>query len=353
MTITIAVDARPLCSPLTGIGHYVNEILRKLSVDGRFRFILYCAPRPPVVTLDRSWETRTSNLPRQVTSRLIFGRWAAADKAEVFWATQTLAPSMTPGVVSTVHDLNCLLAPQTMSWGTALAHKLWFERDIKSADRVVVNSQGTSDRLARAFGKHANAVAIPGVAPRFTPAACSDSSSLKAKYDLPDSYLVAVGTLEPRKNIPILLEAHTALYSNGLAPELVLVGRAGWKMDRSSLVRVGTRVLGYVPDHELPALYAGAAALVIPSMYEGYGMPAAEARACGCPVIATDIPELRESAGPDAVFIEPTMDGIAQGILRALQAPRPRPTDPQRWDQTADVYGELFAELASARRACP
>ena len=113
----------------------------------------------------------------------------------------------------------------------------------------------------------------------------------------------AWGPFEPRKNIPTLVKAYLQLRSQRSMPDLVLAGQKGWGSDESLLSGPGIRSLGYVEERDLPALYSGATAFLMPSLYEGYGMPAAEARACGCRVVATDIRELREAAGDQAIFV--------------------------------------------------
>ena len=347
MTTRIAVDARSLCGPLTGIGNYVNEILKELGKDERFQFLLYCAPHKPLIATPEAWLVRASRLPRQVALRTTFKYWAQKDNVDVFWAPQTLAPRMQVPVVSTIHDLNYLLAPTTMSWGTKLAHKLWFNEDVRASRHLIANSFATAERLKNHLEVNVSAVARPGVSDNFCPASASAVYKAKLKYNLPSEYLIAVGTLEPRKNINALIEAHTPLFIDGKAPALVLVGRCGWKTDTRSFERPGLRLLGYVPDADLPALYSAAHALVIPSLYEGYGMPASEARACGCPVVATDIPELHESAGQDAIFITPTAEGISEGILLAAKTLRPAPIRLSSWSDAAKAYSKIFSELGN------
>jgi glycosyltransferase involved in cell wall biosynthesis len=113
------------------------------------------------------------------------------------------------------------------------------------------------------------------------------------------------------------------------------------------------RDTGYVDDEELAALYSGAAVFVLPSSYEGFGMPVLEARACGAPVVTTDLAELREAGGPDCVYIQPTEDGIRNGILTALSLPRPGPLAPasRTWDVSACALAEVL--FAAAGRHSP
>jgi glycosyltransferase involved in cell wall biosynthesis len=235
-----------------------------------------------------------------------------------------------------------------MSWGTRLAHRLWYESDLARATRVVANSQGTSDRLQKHYGRNADAIATPGVSDRFKRLPISSCLRVLDKYRLRHrDFLFAIGTREPRKNLETLIKAHRGLFESNHAPVLVIAGGKGWGVGLAK--SPGVRILGYVPQDDLPVLLSSASALLIPSIYEGYGMPAAEARACGTRILATDIPELHESAGPDAVFVKPNELGIKMGILEILNKPEPKLYHRSSWDTTAAVYLTQFEELASLR----
>lgn len=344
--LSIAVDARSLCGPLSGIGHYVHEVLKALDKVGNVQLHVYCAPRFPTVPLPDHWHVRMVPLPRQIAIKAVFGHWARMDKVDVFWAPQTILPRGKFPKVATVHDLNHILVPETMSWGTALAHRLWFESDIHRADRVVANSSGTSERLMSLLGRRADQVAVPGVVSRFRPMNAGEYTDVLSKYQLQPGYVLAVGTLEPRKNLQALIRAHASLYADGRVPELVLGGSIGWGKALPPESFPGVRLLGYVADEHLPALFSAARAYAIPSLYEGYGMPAAEARACGVNILASDIPELREAAGPGAVFVATDESSIREGLLKVVSEP-PSELVNERvcWEQTAEIYLEQFTSV--------
>lgn len=160
----------------------------------------------------------------------------------------------------------------------------------------------------------------------FVPQSAEAIQACLALYDLPDSYLLTVAAWEPRKNLERLVRAFTELRESGVLPDrkLVLVGTRGGR-GRRALTELldqdaGQHVMciGYVPDEHLPVLYAGAEVFVLPSLYEGFGLPVLEARACGARVVTTDIPELREAGGSEAIYVEPTTEGIQEGILTAV-----------------------------------
>ena len=150
-------------------------------------------------------------------------------------------------------------------------------------------------------------VAYPGVEPRFRP----DGEA----SDLGRPYALTLATLEPRKNLATLLDAHAAL-AGELA--LAVAGGAGWG-EQPELARDGVLPLGYVADEEVPRLLRGAAVFVYPSLFEGFGMPVVEAMACGVPCVVSTHPSLDEACGDAAVRVDPrSAEGVAEGIREAL-----------------------------------
>jgi glycosyltransferase involved in cell wall biosynthesis len=208
---------------------------------------------------------------------------------------------------------------------------LWFKGDVIRAHRVVANSRGTAQRISKLLMRTADDIVMPGLEASFRPLTPDENQSATRELDsmgVRPPYLLSVSTLEPRKNIGVLVDAFIELKRHGKLSgfKLVLVGASGWKRnakhDDSRTGRDDILETGYVPGHLLPALYANAEVFILPSLYEGFGMPALEARACGARIVVSDTPELRDAGGPNAVFIEPTSAGVREGIERALVAPR-------------------------------
>ena len=279
------------------------------------------------------------------------------DGLDVFWAGRTLHPRLGPAVrtVCTVHDLNHLIVPETMELSTRWSHRLWLRGDVKAADVVVANSLGTAQRLVTLLGIAVHGVVTPGLHRRYHPLDEADQpAALVAllRLGIKPPYLLSVATLEPRKNVEALVQAFLSLRRRNELPEcsLVLAGAGGWHDERlMSRLRDarddGVILPGYVPDALMPALYGFAQALVCPSIYEGFGMPVLEARACGTRVVVSDTPELREAGGAHAVFIEPTVSAIRSGLQRAMTlAPQPEPGLAERhsWRHQAQLLAALL-----------
>jgi glycosyltransferase involved in cell wall biosynthesis len=335
-TLRIGIDGEGLRKPLSGVGQYIYNLcaeLERLWPEAQF-FAYARLPAERLALPSPRWVLRREAVPalRRLPSFLwLRTRGAAlcrADGLDVFWAGRSLHPRLA-GVrtVCTVHDLNHLLVPETMEWPTRISHGLWFSGDLKRADAVLTNSRGTAQRLQEMLRIATDDVVLPGLHERFRPS--FDEPALRELGIVPP-YLLSVATLEPRKNVGTLLQAFLQLRRSGELRDhrLVLVGARGWQ-DRALEAELiaardeGVVVTGYVSDALMPALYTAADALVCPSLYEGFGMPVLEARACGTRIVVADSPELREAGGPDAVAVQPTVEGVRNGIRRALRRPRP------------------------------
>lgn len=332
----IGIDGRTWEGKRTGVGRYLFELARGLDAAlPEAEFIVY-SQRPVALPIDsprwrlhiehRGWACR---LKGTLWLKLCAGSLIREDKLDVFWAGSTLLPRLPQGVrnLSIVYDLNHKIVPQSMVTSALWVHRLFFDRDVCAADTVVAISQGTARRVESMLNRRVDAVVYPAASAMFrppTPAAMWETMRI---HGLERPYLLAVGTLEPRKNLELLIQVFLAMRQEGLLPgyRLVLAGGAGWKDARLRELLDGhtdeVRVLGYVADEDLPSLYAGSAAFVFPSVYEGYGIPALEARMCGAKVLAADVPEIREACGGVGVFVTPDAKGLRDGILQVLAQP--------------------------------
>jgi glycosyltransferase involved in cell wall biosynthesis len=272
-----------------------------------------------------------ARLPASAWLALRAGRLARADALDLFWATVTLAPSgprrpcrwSRRSTISTTSS-SPIRCRRGCAWPTA---RLFGRR---GARRGSPRGDLARHRRARRAGVRAGgaAIATPAVRPPFVPPTPADVAAVRERYGLADApYLLAVATREPRKNLALLVRAFRRARAGGGAAGAVRardrrLGR--WGAADGAGADDRERALGYVPDRDLPALYAGAAAFVFPSRYEGFGIPVLEARACGAVIIATDTPELREAGGPDATYCAADELALARALEDAAAGRLPR-----------------------------
>ncbi len=245
----------------------------------------------------------------------------------LFHATEhLLLPLRAMPTVLTVHDLIFRHLPQHHKrlnrWYLNLALPLYCRR----ADHIIAISECTRRDLSAAYHLDRDSITVvPEAADlRFRPQPAERVEAVRRRYGLPDRYLLFVGTIEPRKNLPRLLKAFETLHGEGLTEGLVVVGRRGWLYGdffaalETSPVREAVCLPGFVPDADLPAVYSGAQALAFPSLYEGFGLPVLEAMACGTPVSCSGTSSLPEVGGDAALYFDPDDDESLVGTLRRL-----------------------------------
>ncbi len=320
----IVVDVSPLSHPRTGIGNYLRGMVGGLAAAGAGRHeVLGFAPtslRGPgriraalagTGVSARLWPLPASHALRTAWSRA--GHPAAERLLGSFGAlvfTDWMYPPQSGGLRATViHDLVPVHHPEWCTPRTVSMHTRKYDNAARSCDVVFTNSAYTARDVAATLGIPAEQIVVapPGLGPGFAPGG--------ARYDVGRPYVLGVGTLEPRKNLGVLVEAWRRL---GGDLGLVLAGDAGWG-DVGAVDDPGIVKLGYVSDDELPSLYRGASAFVYPSRVEGFGIPVVEAMACGTPVVSSAHPSLDEASGAVAVRADPeSAEAVAAAILSAV-----------------------------------
>jgi glycosyltransferase involved in cell wall biosynthesis len=223
--------------------------------------------------------------------------------------------------VITIHDLAFLLYANIQTADSLRYYAGQIQRAVRQADHIIAVSYTTRDDLIRLLHVPAEKITViwEGIHPSFR-------VQEHPVVELPDDYLLFVGTIEPRKNIPHLLQGYAILKSRQkTVPKLVLVGQKGWLSEESFAAIEGLGLqqdviwLGGVPFNELPALYNRAKILVYPSLYEGFGFPPLEAMACGTPTITSDRGALKEIAGEAALYVNPDEpESIADALQKLL-----------------------------------
>lgn len=273
----------------------------------------------------------------------------------------TAPPDLGMPRIVTVHDLAFLIRPEYAPG--PLRHYLSsvVPSQVEQAARVIAVSQTTANDLQERLDVDpTRIIVVPnGVDDRFF-AAQPIESNARVALGLPSDYLLMVGTLEPRKNHLTLFAALDCLPMGSRLP-LVVAGRKGWEYEpilrAAEPLRESGRVvmLDYVPDALLPSLYAGASAVIYPSWYEGFGLPVLEALATGVPVVASDVPALREVGGDSVFFAAPSSaEAIAGAIERALASDQRHDSMVQqrqmrarqfRWSTSGAILAGVFADV--------
>jgi glycosyltransferase involved in cell wall biosynthesis len=285
-------------------------------------------------------------------SWLRFG-WPPVERAtgpvDVCHATALVpAPSRAPLVV-TVHDLAFVRAPEAFTRHGVRVMRHSLERIRRRADIVICPSLATmADLEAAGIGSDRLRLVPLGVDSKV--ASADEVEQVRARHDLPPRFVLFVGTLEPRKNLERLALAVARLDE---PLPLVIAGADGWGGVAEALAAsVDAQFLGFVPDRELPGLYAAASVFAYPSVWEGFGLPVAEAMAQGTPVITSGSTSTAEVAGGAAVLVDPLdVDDIARGLAAALcdrerlqLAGRARAAE-LTWDAATAATRAVYAEV--------
>lgn len=360
----IGIDASRLKAGMTGVGRYTEGVIAPLDREmPDATFVLYARRECSIALPSSRWSVRCDMHP--LFSRLPTPQWihyrlasmAKGDELDVFWAANTLMPrgleAFAP-CVSTVYDLIHLLVPETLPPLTRLGYGKWLDTDVRRADKVVVISQGTAERLFDRLGRRADGIAFPAVP--VLPLDRGSAAETISKLGVRPPFLLTVGTRAPRKNLASAVAAVQLLKAHGklINYQLVMAGGEAWNRSNRTVEQGGgadwIKPLGRVSDVTLAALYAHAEAFVFPSLYEGYGMPVIEARTLGCRVVTTDSPELREAGGATTTYVAPTPEAIAAGLELALAQPAPAPVKLNHdWGDAARVMASAFRRAASVK----
>ncbi|HEU5090474.1 MAG TPA: glycosyltransferase family 1 protein [Roseiflexaceae bacterium] len=246
--------------------------------------------------------------------------------ADVYHGVLNVMPlaSPVPSVV-TIHDLSPFLFPQTFRRVNRTYTRWAIKVAARNAAQLLAVSEFTRREMVRWLEVPPERVTVTynGVGNRFRPQTPEAIAALKQRHQLPDRFVLFVGTLEPRKNLPTLLEAYARIVRDTDAT-LVIGGGKGWLYDeifaRAEQLNLGKRLhfAGFIDDDELPLWYAAASVFVLPSLYEGFGIPVLEAMACGTPVVTTTSSSLPEVAGNAALIVPPTDSEAMAGALLQL-----------------------------------
>jgi glycosyltransferase involved in cell wall biosynthesis len=318
----LAVDGSGLARPWAGVGTYTVEVLRALAAERPgSRFTVYTLAEPP-------FESPAVAFHRPPAAPLL-GRhllWPARLRrlrAHLYFGPAGLLPLGDVGMpaVVTAHDMAIYRHPEWFPGGQALSVRLVVPRSLRRARAIVAVSACTARDVTDLFGIEPGRVEVvpEGVARRFQPLKGDELEAVRRRHRLPPRFLLFVSTIEPRKNLPTLLEAWDRMRDR---PPLVVVGSWGWRYEavRERMEQLGPdlRLLGPMPPDDLPALYNLATCLAHPAWYEGFGLTPLEAMACGAPVVASSASSLPEVVGDAGLLVDPADVGGWTGALERV-----------------------------------
>lgn len=324
----IGLDAVPLTQLPCGIGYYIFYLLEALlPLHPGTQFYLYTFA--PLDAFKQYPNVVIRPVPLRAGSHALWGqtqlpRALSQDGIDLFWGTtQSIPLRASCKTVLLIHDFVYKLHPRTVSTLKGALLSLLSPAMVRRADAIVCNSTGTQEKLAHFYGRTGDLIVTPPVKTAYAP----PGESLAALGLTHKGYFLSVGTLEPRKNWPRLIEAFLRVQTPF---PLVIVGSGGWK--NKDLIRQlraleaqyphRLRCLGHVDHAVLASLFSSARYTLCFSLYEGYGMPISESRSCRTPVLCFDQVEMREAAEEDGCFVSSLEDpAFARALLSEPQPP--------------------------------
>jgi glycosyltransferase involved in cell wall biosynthesis len=357
----VSIDATPLLLHSAGVKTYVfhwTRHLRRLAGANTLELFPYLDP-PEDCVHDRSVLGRWPTLTRLALLHLANGSpipilRPLGGRLDIFHAShQLLRPPRNTRITATLYDMTCWLTPETHTAANVAIAKRFANRVLMRANGLIAISESTRADSIRILGLQPDRIEViyPGVAESFFGA----QPAVRQK-----PYILFVGTIEPRKNVAVLLDAYEQLAPSIRAEfDLVIAGPPGWG-DPAVLRRLrsgppGVQYLGYVSEQDLPGLTAGATVFVYPSLYEGFGLPVAQAMAASVPVITSNVSSLPEVGGDGALLVDPkSIAELTSAMSRVLLSPDLRTelsahgvrrASQYRWDVCARKSWQFFERL--------
>jgi glycosyltransferase involved in cell wall biosynthesis len=328
--LQFVLDARTATPHFPGIGRYVRSLASALAplLDSSEHLALLTDPQQPLHLAD------VTSVPVAESPFSLGQQWRVPQAlrslgAGVYHSAYYLMPYR-PGVptVLTVYDVIPLRYPEFSSARSRLLFRLASRLALRAARHVIAITENARQDFISEFSIRPDRItAIPLAAdPAFQPQPGYALEAVRDKYQLPDHFVLYLGSNKPHKNLLGLVDAWSDLIQEGRAPgDTQLVVAGAWdarypEARQLAEARKGSQVrwLGRVPDGDLPALYAAAAVFVFPSRFEGFGLPVIEAMACGAPVICSNVTSLPEVAGNAAVLVDPADKSLFVEALRRV-----------------------------------
>jgi len=330
--VRIGIDARLTYYSQAGIAQYTQHLIRELgALDASHRYLLLQSrkDRRDLAAAPNQQRVACWTPSHHRLERLALLLETLPLRLDLLHSPDFIPPYKGPyRSVITVHDLAFLRYPDFVTLDSRRYYNRQIEAATRRAEHIIAVSRATQADLVDLLAVPADKITVIHEAAHdaYRPLADSAVRDHLARFDLAPGYVLFLGTFEPRKNLDGLLQAYAALLSEVPdAPPLVMAGRRGWLDDplfalaRKLGLERHVRWLEGLEQEDLPPLYAGAAVLCMPSHYEGFGLPALEAMACGTPVVVANRASLPEVVGDDGLLVDPdSPDDIAAGLRSVL-----------------------------------
>lgn len=325
-----------------GIGRYTREIVTHLLMLDRSSTYILLVRSSTEQWIPKNAEIIEADIPHySLAEQLRLPSIIKKSGADIFFCPHFNIPLRCPlPLVVTIHDLILHRYPNQASILKHIAYQILMKHAVLQSSSIIAVSTFTKSELVTTYGKNIEqkiTVVHEGVSPLYSPASPHDQARIRDTYQLRQPFFLYVGNAKEHKNISLLLDAFIAASLQDT--ELVLV-TGGPEVANLGILPANVRILSSIPETDLPALYTTARCFVTPSLYEGYCLPAAEALACGCPVIAVNRSALPETVQGNAMLIEPTKEALVSALTHPPTLDTPFVVS--RWKEAAQKTAEIL-----------
>ena len=358
-------DAKTGLPNRVGSGEFCYQLLRAIyNIDKKNEYFIFLPEKPTsdMPKESKNWHYVVFSGKLWTLVGLSRRLWNYRNKVDVFFSPTHYLPFSTtrPSVIA-ILDISYLHFPQLFKKRDLYQLKLWGRYSLGKARRIITISKSSKNDIIKAYGVLEDKISVvyPGIKIGKDSKSEMRTSTLKEKFGIDEDFILFVGTLQPRKNIEKLIEAFSMLKNKNII--LVVVGKKGWMFEKimSAPQKFGVsdrvKFLHSVTDEELPIFYKNAMCFVLPSLYEGFGLPVLEAMQYGCPVLTSNVSSLPEAGGDAAIYSDPqSVEDMAEKINRVVSSQKTREEMVKKgleqikkfsWEKSAEKTIKLLEEV--------